>query len=153
MMTPIEDRIKALGHVLPQPPAAAGNYVPYRICNNLLFLAGTLPVGPDGMITGKVGLDLTEEEAYAAARTAVLAALANAKEALNSLGKVRQILMVNGFVNAVEGYSDSPKVINGASDFLVEVFGDIGRHARTAVAVSGLPGNAPVELQITLEFM
>ncbi len=152
-MTPIEDRIKALGYTLPEPPAAAGNYLPYRICNNLLFLAGTLPVGPDGLITGKVGLDLSEEEAYAAARTAVLAALANAKFALNSLGKVRQILVVNGFVNAVAGYTESPKVVDGASDFLVEAFGDIGRHTRTAVAVTGLPGNAPIELQITLEFM
>lgn len=151
-MSKIEGRLEELGYSLPEPPAAAGNYLPYRISGNLLFLSGVLPVGRGLLRTGKVGRDMDEREAYAAAQLCVLAALANIKSALGSIDRVRQILLVNGFVNAIEGFSDSPQVINGASDLLVELFGDAGRHARAAVSVSGLPKNVPVELQITLEF-
>lgn len=152
-MNQIEDRLKELGYTLPDPPAAAGNYLPYRISGNLLFLSGVLPVR-NGQLTykGKVGRDLTEEQAYEAARICILAALANIRNAIGSLDRVKQILLLNGFVNGVDGFSNSPRVINGASDLLVEIFGDAGRHARAAVSVSGLPANVAVELQITLEF-
>jgi enamine deaminase RidA (YjgF/YER057c/UK114 family) len=152
-MCQIENRLLELGYALPAAPAAAGNYLPYRISGQLLYLSGVLPV-LDGQLshTGKVGQDLSEEEAYVAAKNCVLSALANIKAALGSLDRVNQVLLVNGFVNGVEGFSNSPQVINGASDFLVELFGEAGRHARAAVSVSGLPKNVPVELQITLEF-
>jgi enamine deaminase RidA (YjgF/YER057c/UK114 family) len=152
-MSQIEERLAELGHTLPDPPAAAGNYLPYRISGNLLFLSGVLPVR-DGSVThvGKVGREQSEEAAYEAARNCVLTALANVKAALGSLDRVTQFVLVSGYVNGVEGFPNSPKVINGASDFLVEVFGDAGRHARAAVSVSGLPMDVTVELQITLEF-
>jgi len=152
-MNQIEDRLEQLGYALPAAPAPAGNYLPYRISGNQLFLSGVLPV-IDGkfIFTGKVGADVTEEQAYEAAKTCVLSALSNARSAIGSLDRITKILLVNGFVNGVDGFSNSPQVINGASDFLVQVFGDRGRHARAAVSVSGLPKNVPVELQITLEF-
>ena len=152
-MSQIEERLKHLGYSLPESPAAAGNYLPYRISGNQLFLSGVLPVF-NGKLShsGKVGREVTEEEAYEAARTCILSALANAKKALGSLDRIQQFLLVNGFVNGIDGFSNSPRVINGASDFLVEIFGDAGRHARAAVSVSGLPMNVPVERQITLEF-
>ena len=152
-MSKIESRLKELGYSVPETPVAAGNYLPYRISGNQLFLSGVLPIR-DGQIThvGKVGQEQSEESGYEAARNCVITALANIKGALGSLDRVSQFLLVSGYVNGVEGFPNSPKVINGASDFLVELFGDAGRHARAAVSVSGLPMNVTVELQITLEF-
>jgi enamine deaminase RidA (YjgF/YER057c/UK114 family) len=152
-MSQIEERLAELGIDLPEPPAAAGNYLPWRISGNQLFLSGVLPVR-DGVMThtGKAGAEQSIESAQEAARNCVITALANIKAALGSLDRVKQVLLVNGFVNGVEGFSQSPQVINGASDLLVEVFGDTGRHARAAVSVSGLPLDVTVELQITLEF-
>ena len=152
-MDTIELRLKELGHELGTPPVAAGNYLPFRISGNQLFLSGVLPMHAGSPThSGKVGKELTIEEGYAAARQCVLTALPNIKAALGSLDRVSQVLLVSGFVNAVDGFAASPQVINGASDFLVELFGDKGRHARAAVAVSGLPLGVPVELQISLEF-
>ena len=152
-MSQIEDRLAELGFTLPEAPKAAGNYLPYRVSGNLLFLSGVLPMR-DGQFshTGKVGREQTEETAYEAARNCILTALPNIKAALGSLDRVSKVILVNGFVNGVEGFANSPQVINGASDFLVELFGDAGRHARTAVSVSGLPRDVTVELQITIEF-
>lgn len=152
-MSEIEQLLESLGYQLAEASAAAGNYLPYRISGNQLFLSGVLPL-VNGAIshTGKVGRDQSEESAYEAARNCVLTALPNIKAALGSLDRVSQILLVNGFVNGIEGFENAPKVINGASDFLVELFGEAGRHARAAVSVSGLPLNVTVELQITLEF-
>ena len=152
-MNQIEDRLKQLGFTLPEAPSAAGNYLPFRISGNQLFLSGVLPVlNGEFTHTGKVGAELTEEEGYEAAKICIHSALANAKKALGSLDRIKQFLLVNGFVNGIDGFSNSPKLINGASDFLVQIFGEAGRHARAAVSVSGLPMNVPVELQITLEF-
>ena len=152
-MSQVEQRLNDLGLHLEPPPQAAGNYLPFRISGNQLFLSGVLPVHGGSLThTGKVGAGQTPESGYEAARNCVLVALANAKAALGSLDRIRQFLLVSGYVNGVDGFADSPKVINGASDLLVEVFGDTGRHARAAVAVAGLPADATVELQITLEF-
>ena len=152
-MSQIEARLEQLGYTLPEAPAAAGNYLPYRISGNQLFLSGVLPVlNGEFPYSGKVGIEVTEEEAYEAAKICILSALANVKKAIGPLERVKQILLVNGYVNGIDGFSNSPQVINGASDFLVAIFGDAGRHARAAVSVSGLPKDVPVELQITLEF-
>ncbi|MFN7340907.1 MAG: RidA family protein [Opitutia bacterium] len=147
-----EARLRELGIVLPSPPAAAGAYVPAVRTGNLLVLAGTLPMR-DGKVThaGKVGRDLDIPSAAEGARLCALNALANARAALGSLDAVRRVVMVQGFVNGVDGFPDSPKVLNGCSEFLLEVFGESGRHARAAVSVNGLPLNSAVEVQLTLE--
>ena len=148
-----EDRLAELGYELKGAPAPAANYLPWRISGTQLFLSGVLAMR-DGQMThtGQVGAEQTVESGYEAARVCALNVLAGIKGALGSLDRVKQFLIVNGFVNAVAGFADSPQVINGASDFLVEVFGDAGRHARAAVAVAGLPKGSTVELQVIVEF-
>lgn len=149
----IEDRLKELGLTLPALGAPKGNYLPYRISGKQLILSGVLATeGGTVRYAGKVGEAQTVEGGYAAARLCALNALAAIKGALGSLDRVTAFLLVNGFVNGVAGFAESPQVINGASDFLVEVFGETGKHARTAVAVAGLPLDSTVELQITVEF-
>ena len=147
-----ETKLQELGLTLPQPPAAAGAYVPAVRTGNLLYLAGTLPMR-DGKIVyaGKVGKEFTLEQGAEAAQLCTLNALANAKVALGSLDAIVRVVMVNGFVNGVDGFSDSPKVLNGASEFLLKVLGDAGKHARAAVSVNGLPLGAAVEVQLVLE--
>ena len=147
-----EQRLRDLGLELPSPPPAAGAYVPAVRTGNLLVLAGTLPVR-DGKIAyaGKVGKDLDIATAAEGARLCALNALANAKVALGSLDAIKRVVMVQGFVNGVDGFADSPKVLNGCSEFLVAVLGEAGKHARAAVSVNGLPLNAAVEVQLTLE--
>jgi enamine deaminase RidA (YjgF/YER057c/UK114 family) len=147
-----EKNLQELGLTLPQPPAAAGAYVPAVRTGNLLYLAGTLPVRDGKMVyAGKVGQEINLVQAAEAAQLCTLNALANAKAALGSLDAVVRVVMVNGFVNGIDGFSDSPKVLNGASEFLLKVFGDAGKHARAAVSVNGLPLGAAVEVQIVLE--
>ncbi|MCX6921306.1 MAG: RidA family protein [Verrucomicrobia bacterium] len=147
-----ESRLQELGLTLPAPPAAAGAYVPAVRTGNLLYLAGTLPMR-DGKIVslGKVGREIDLGQAAEAAKLCTLNALANAKAALGSLDKITRVVMVNGFVNGIDGFSDSPKVLNGASEFLLQIFGESGKHARAAVSVNGLPLGASVEVQIVLE--
>ena len=152
-MTQIEKRLQEKGIVLPPPPEPKGNYLPYRISGNQLILSGVLAIADGGVkYAGKVGDGQTAESGYQAARLCALNALAAMNGALGSLDRVTQVLFVSGYVNAVPGFADSPQVINGASDFLVEVFGEAGKHARAAVAVTGLPLGSTVELQITVEF-
>jgi enamine deaminase RidA (YjgF/YER057c/UK114 family) len=147
-----EKKLQELGLTLPQPPAAAGAYVPAVRTGNLLYLAGTLPMRDGKMVyAGKVGQEINLVQAAEAAQLCTLNALANAKAALGSLDAVVRVVMVNGFVNGIDGFSDSPKVLNGASEFLLKVFGDAGKHARAAVSVNGLPLGAAVEVQIVLE--
>ncbi|MEI6460448.1 MAG: RidA family protein [Verrucomicrobiota bacterium] len=147
-----ESRLQELGLTLPAPPAAAGAYVPAVRTGNLLYLAGTLPMR-DGKIVslGKVGREIDLIQASEAAKLCTLNALANAKAALGSLDKITRVVMVNGFVHGIDGFSDSPKVLNGASEFLLQIFGESGKHARAAVSVNGLPLGASVEVQIVLE--
>jgi enamine deaminase RidA (YjgF/YER057c/UK114 family) len=146
-----EARLEELGIILPALPAPGGNYVPAKTVGHLVYLAGVISTHSEGVITGTVGLDRTIEEGYAAARACALTHLAVLKRHLGSLDAVQGLVGVNGYVNAVAGFADSPKVINGASDLFVDVFGEAGRHVRAAIGVSALPRNALVELQITVE--
>lgn len=150
-MASIETRLGELGIVLPDPPAPGGNYVPAKTVGQIVYLAGAISSDRSGVISGTVGLDRNVEQGYAAARACALAQLAVLKLHLGSLDRIKSILSVNGYVNAVPGFADSPKVINGASDLFVEIFGDAGRHVRAALGVSALPRNALVELQMTVE--
>ena len=151
MAAGIDARLQQLGIALPSPPAAGGNYVPAKTLGRIVFLAGVISTGPDGVISGTVGANRTIEEGHAAARACALTQLAVLKHHLGSLDKIKQIVSVNGYVNAVPGFEDSPKVINGASDLFVELFGDAGRHVRAAIGVSALPRNALVEIQMSIE--
>ncbi len=147
-----ESRLRELAIELPTPPPAGGNYLPAVQVGNLLYLAGVICAQGGAMThTGQVGRDQTIATAAAGAKVCALNLLANIRAATGSLDHVKRFVTVNGYVNAVSGFADSPQVINGASDFLVEVFGDAGRHARAAVAVAGLPKNSTVELQAVVE--
>lgn len=146
-----EKRLKELGLVLPSLPEPGGNYLPAKTAGNVVYLAGVISTRDGEVVAGTVGADRTLEEGYAAARACALTQLAVLKRHLGSLDSVKSILTVNGYVNAIPGFGDSPKVINGASDLFVELFGEAGRHVRAAIGVSALPRNAVVELQMTVE--
>ena len=151
-MGSIEEKLSAMGLQLPAPPAPGGNYLPFRRSGRTVYLAGVLAVQNGTMThTGQVGATQTVETGYEAARICALNALAAIKLALGSLDEISQILYLGGYVNAVSGFAQSPQVINGASDFLVELFGECGQHARAAVAVAGLPKDSTVELQLIVE--
>lgn len=152
-MTP-EDRLATLGLKLPPPPTAAGSYVPTVRTGNLLYCAGTLCL-LNGQLShvGPVGQEQTIESAKESAEICALNTLANIKAALGSLNRVTRVVMVYGWVNAVDGFPDSPAVINGASDLFVKVFGEAGRHARAAVAVNGLPRGSTTEIQAIVEVL
>jgi enamine deaminase RidA (YjgF/YER057c/UK114 family) len=147
----IDARLAELGIVLPALPSPGGNYVPAKTVGPMVYLAGVISIGPDGVITGTIGAGRTIDDGYAAARACSLTHLAVLKRHLGSLDAVKSIVGVNGYVNAIAGFADSPTVINGASDLLVEVFGEAGRHVRAAIGVSALPRNALVEVQMTVE--
>ena len=150
-MTP-EERLRELGHTLPPPPPPIGTYVGGVRTGNLLFLSGKGPDLPDGRKwRGKVGAQLTTEEGYQAARDTMLNLLAVLREELGELSRVRRIVKLLGMVSATPDFADHPKVINGASDLLVKVFGDQGRHARSAVGMAGLPNGIPVEIEMIVE--
>jgi enamine deaminase RidA (YjgF/YER057c/UK114 family) len=150
-MAAAEARLQELGIVLPSLPTPGGNYVSAKTVGHIVYLAGVISSGPNGIIIGTAGADRTIEEGYAAARACALTHLAVLKRHLGSLDSVKSIISVNGYVNAVPGFPDSPSVINGASDLLVQVFGDAGKHVRAAIGVSALPRNALVEVQMTAE--
>ena len=147
----IESRLKTLGITLPALPQPGGNYLPARTVGQMVYLAGVISIRDGEVVTGTVGAGRSIEEGYAAARECALTQLAVLTAHLGSLDQVKNIVTVNGYVNAVPGFPDSPKVINGASDLFVEIFGDAGRHVRAAIGVSALPKNALVELQMTVE--
>src|SRR5581483_7782817 len=143
-----EARLKQLGITLPNVPAPVANYLPYRIAGNLLFLAGQGPKDAEGKnLSGKVGADVTVEEGYRRARIIGLQLLSTMKTALGSLDRVDTVLKMLVMVNAVPDFKDHPKVANGMSDLFVEVFGDAGKHARSAVGMGSLPGQISVEIE------
>ena len=148
-----EARIKELGLALPQPPKPGGNYVPGVRVGNLLFLSGHGPSRVDGAPSarGKVGRDLSIEDGYKVAREVGINLLGTAKAIVGSLDKVKRVVKVLGMVNSAEGFGDQPKVINGFSDLMVEVFGENGRHARSAVGMAELPSGIPIEIEMILE--
>jgi enamine deaminase RidA (YjgF/YER057c/UK114 family) len=141
-----EERLNALGLALPEPVAAVANYVPTLISGNLLYVSGQIAIGPDGSLKGTLGADLDVESGQNAARICGLNILAQARAALGSLDRIGQVVRLTGYVNATPDFTDHPKVINGASDLMVAVLGDRGRHTRAAVGVSGLPLGVAVEI-------
>ena len=144
----IEQRLKELGIELPPIPASLGNYVQYVQTGNLIFLSGAGPHTGDGHVpTGKVGSDVSVDEAYQHARSIGLVQIAKLKDALGDLDRVNRIVKVLGMVNGVPEFGEHPKVINGCSDLFAEVFGDDGRHARSAVGMGSLPGQITVEIE------
>ena len=148
----VGDRLKELGYELPSVPNPAGSYVPATSTGSLLFTAGQLPL-KEGQLryTGKVDKDVSVEEAKVAARLCALNALAAVEAEAGSLENVRRVVKVTGYVASAAGFNRQPEVINGASDFLGEVFGDRGIHARSAVGVAELPLDAPVEVELIVE--
>jgi enamine deaminase RidA (YjgF/YER057c/UK114 family) len=146
-----EERLQALGLTLPTVPTPMANYVPYRLAGNLLYLSGQGPKRPDGsFMVGRLGKDATVEQGYEAARLTGLQLLAAAKAAIGDLSRVEAVVKLLGMVNAEPAFGDHPKVINGCSDLLVEVFGDVGRHARSAVGMGSLPNGIMVEIEAIL---
>ena len=147
-----ESRLTEKGIVLNTPGKPVANYVNAVRVGNLLYLAGKGPTKPDGSnITGKVGKDLTIEQGYEAARLTAVNHLAVLKAELGSLNKVKRIVKVLGMVNCTEDFKDQPKVVNGYSDLMVEIFGDEGKHARSAVGMYALPSNIAVEVEVIVE--
>jgi len=147
-----EARLRELGIELPKVPVPVANYVPAARLGNVIFLAGTGPIKPDGKLaTGKVGIDVTLDEANQHARLVGVGLLAVMRQELGSLDKVVRVGRVFGMVNAAPDFTDHPKVINGCSDLLVRVFGDRGRHARCAVGMASLPFNMTVEIEAVIE--
>jgi enamine deaminase RidA (YjgF/YER057c/UK114 family) len=145
-----EENLKKKNIVLPSPPAPLANYVSAVRTGNLLFLSGS---GPDASTPrGKVGKELTLEQGYQAARSVGLNLLANTRANLGSLDRVKRVVKVLGMVNSAPGFTDQPKVVNGFSDLMVEVFGEaIGKHARSAVGMAELPSGIPVEIEMIVE--
>jgi enamine deaminase RidA (YjgF/YER057c/UK114 family) len=148
-----EEKLKSLGLVLPKVPTPVGNYVPFKIDGRTIYLSGQGPRRPDGtLVSGRVGEDVSVQQAYECARLVGLGLLAAAKLAAGDLGKVEALKLL-GMVNAVPGFTEQPKVINGCSDLFVEILGDRGRHARSAVGMGSLPGNIPVEIEVIMRIV
>jgi enamine deaminase RidA (YjgF/YER057c/UK114 family) len=147
-----EARLKEMGITLPPAVTPVANYVPAVRTGNLVFLSGHGPFEEDGsLITGKVGSQLTAEQGYEAARRVAVGLLGSLKAEIGDLEKVKRVVKVLGLVNCPSDFTDQPKVINGASDFLVEVFGARGKHARSAVGTNALPMNIAVEIEMIVE--
>jgi len=151
-MTQVERRLAEMGITLPAPVAPVANYVPYVISGPLLFIAGQISVGPSGVVKGKLGASMTLEEGAAAARLCAINILTQINAALaGDFDRVKRVVKLAGFVNCTPEFDDQPKVINGASDLMVSVFGDAGKHARAAVGAPALPLGAAVEVDAIVE--
>ncbi|MCE1235771.1 MAG: RidA family protein [Hyphomicrobiales bacterium] len=147
-MSAIETRLKDLGIELPTPAAPAANYVPFVKTGNLLFVSGQIPMGAKGIeFVGKLGEDADVEFGRAAAKLCAINLIAQVKAATGDLEKLVRVVKLTGFVNSSLTFGDHPKVVNGASDLMVEVFGDRGRHSRSAVGVAALPFGVAVEIE------
>lgn len=147
-----ENKLRDLGLTLPAPPKPVANYVPVVKTGDLLFLSGVLP-SRDGrlVMTGKLGENLNVEQGMEAARVAVLNGLSIIRSVAGSLDHVKQIVKMVGYIASAPGFTDQPQVLNGASDLLVSLFGDAGRHARVAVGAAELPRQAPVEIELIVQ--
>ena len=151
MSTKPEQRLAALGLTLPNAPAPVANYVPYLLSGDLLYISGQVSKAPDGtLLCGRLGDGLSVEEGQKAARYCALNILSQAKAALGDLGRIEQVLRLTGFVASAPDCGDQPVVVNGASDLMVDVLGDAGRHTRAAVGVAALPGGCAVEVDAIL---
>jgi len=148
----IEQKIENLGYRIPEVSKPLGEHIPAVRVGNLLFVGGKIPLF-DGQLKykGKVGKDLGIEEGYEAAKICALNLLSVIKAELGDLDKVKRIVKITGYINSASGFTEQPKVLNGASELLLEVFGDKGRHARAAIGVSGLALDAPLEVEVIVE--
>jgi enamine deaminase RidA (YjgF/YER057c/UK114 family) len=145
-----EKQLEELGLALPPPPAPGGNYLSIKRVGSLIYLSGVVSTNTSGVMTGTVGLDRTVTDGYNAARACALTQLSVLRRELGTLDVIAEIVSVNGYVNAIAGFEDSPAVVNGASDLLVQIFGEAGKHVRAAVGVNALPRNAIVEIQMSV---
>ena len=152
-MGAIDDKLEQMGITLPPTPSPAANYVPAVRTGNLVYLSGLGPAPrPDGTIPrGKVGGDLTKEEGYEAARLTGINVISRMKSTVGDLDKVKRVVKLLSMINSTADFGEHPAVANGCSDLMVEVFGDKGRHARSAVGMGALPGNIPCEIEVILE--
>jgi len=151
-MARIDARLADLGVILPEPVAPVANYVPYVVSGGLVFVSGQVSIGPDGLITGRLGADVSLERGVEAAHACAVNLIAQLKSACGGdLDKVKRVVKLGGFVNSTPDFYDQPKVVNGASDLMVAVFGDAGRHARAAVGAPSLPLHAAVEVDGVFE--
>ncbi|MHA1595549.1 MAG: RidA family protein [Candidatus Baldrarchaeia archaeon] len=147
-----EEKLAKLGIRLPEPPKPVAAYVPAVRVGNLIFVSGQIPMEQGELkFKGKVGKDLNVEQGYEAARLCAINALSIIKGLVGSLNKVKRVVRVTGYVNSADGFSEQHKVLNGASEFLREIFGEKGLHSRVAVGVSGLPLDAAVEVEMIVE--
>ncbi len=152
LIVKVEERLKELGVELPKPATPLAAYVPYTRTGNLIYISGQdCRVNGELRYKGKVGEDVTEEQAYEAARIAAINLLAILKSAIGDLDKVKKIVNLHGYVNSAKGFARQPMVVNGASEFLVEVFGDKGKHSRCALSCNELPFDTPVEVEMIAE--
>lgn len=148
----IEARLAELGVTLPDAPAPAANYVPYVVAGNLVHVSGQISQNEAGLIKGKLGADLSVEEGTEAAKRCAISLLAQLKKACDGdLSRLKRVVKLVGFVNSTADFVDQPKVINGASDFMVAALGDAGRHARSAVSAASLPFGVAVEIEAIFE--
>lgn len=148
----IAARLKALGITLPQAPAPAANYVPWVRSGDMVYISGQISQGAEGLIKGRLGADMDVAAGAAAARACALSILAQAQAACGGdLDRLVRLVKITGFVNSTPAFTDQPKVVNGASDLLVEVLGDAGRHARSAVSAASLPLGVAVEIEAIVE--
>ena len=148
----IEEKIKKMGIEIPEVAKPVASYVPFRRVGNLIYISGQdCRVNGKLKYEGKVGRDVTEKEAYESARIVAINLLAVLKSAIGNLDKVVKIVNLHGFVNSADGFVRQPMVINGASDFLLEVFGEKGKHSRCALSANELPFNTPVEIEMIVE--
>ncbi len=148
MSTTYEQTLADLGITLPDAPAPAANYVPYVQTGNLVYISGQISSGPDGLILGKLGDDMSVEDGQGAAAMCAVNLIAQLRSACGGdLNKLKRVVKLNGFVNSTQDFTDHPKVVNGASDLMVAVFGDKGKHARAAVGCSSLPLGVAVEVE------
>lgn len=147
-----EENVARLGIDLSRPPAPVANYVPAVRTGNLVFVSGHGPVRPEGgLVTGKVGDTVSVEQAYEAARLVGIGLLASLRTEIGDLNRVKRVVKLLGMVNAAPGFKEHPKVINGCSDLLVDVFGEAGKHARSAVGMGSLPDQISVEIEMIVE--
>ena len=149
----IEDKLAEMGVTIPDPKPALGSYVPAVQTGNLVFVSGNLPIQADGAMlhSGKLGEDVSVEEGYAAAKQCAINCLSAAKGIVGDLNNVQQVVKLRVLVNSSHDFTDQPAVANGASDLIVELFGESGKHARAAVGVASLPLGVSVEVELVLE--